>query len=75
MCPAKGGREKKMTKVTYICCSAKKNVVTCSLFYFIFSSNFSNAFFGRFATRGVKKRDKKNRAEISSAPTPKKRKK
>jgi hypothetical protein len=32
----KGGREKKMTKVTYICRRAKKKVVLLTLFYFYF---------------------------------------
>jgi hypothetical protein len=53
--PPKGRRQKKMTKVTYICCSTKKQVVTYSLF---FSSIFFNALFGRFITRGVQKHEK-----------------
>jgi hypothetical protein len=46
-----------MTKVTYICRSAKKKVVT----YFF----FLKAFFGRFVTRGVKKHGKKNPGNLS----------
>jgi hypothetical protein len=34
----------------------------------LFDSIFFNRVFGRFVTRGVQKRDKKNRAKISSAP-------
>jgi hypothetical protein len=38
---SKGRREKQMTKVTHICCSAKKQVVTCSiLFLFLFFYRF-----------------------------------
>jgi hypothetical protein len=55
----KGGHEKKMTKVTYICRSAKKKVVTYFiLFLFLFLSIFVKAFFWRFVTRGVQKHEK-----------------
>jgi hypothetical protein len=58
-----GAPQKKMTEVTCICCSAKKKVVAYSilflfLFLFLFLSTFSNAFFGRFVTRGVQKHEK-----------------
>jgi hypothetical protein len=54
-----GGREKKMTKATYICRSAKKKVVTYFiLFLFLFLSIFLRAVFGRFVTRGVQKHEK-----------------
>jgi hypothetical protein len=42
--------KKKMTKVTYICRSAKKKVVTCFIFIFIFYRFFLKAFLGRFVT-------------------------
>jgi hypothetical protein len=54
----RGAAKRKMTKVTYICRSAKKKVVTyfiLFLFYFYFLSIFFKAFFGRFVTRGVQK--------------------
>jgi hypothetical protein len=59
----RGAAEKKMTKVTYICRSAKKKVVTYFiLFLFLFLSiffiDFFNARFGRFVTRGVQKHEK-----------------
>jgi hypothetical protein len=41
---AKGGREKKRTKVTYIFCGAKKKVATCSYFIFIFIFIFNRFF-------------------------------
>jgi hypothetical protein len=44
-----GGRKKKMTEVTYICCSAKKS----STILFVLSF-FLTRFFGRFVTRGKK---------------------
>jgi hypothetical protein len=51
-----------MTKVTYICCSAKKKVVTYFILFLylflLFSSFCFNAFFGRFVTRGVQKHNK-----------------
>jgi hypothetical protein len=56
----RGAAEKKITKVTYICRSAKKKVVTY-LFYFLFLffyRFFFKAFFGRFVTRGVQKHEK-----------------
>jgi hypothetical protein len=55
----KGRREKKVTKVTYICRSPERKAVTCFiLFLFLFLSNFLSRFFGRFVTRGVQKHDK-----------------
>jgi hypothetical protein len=48
-----------MTKVTYICCSAKtkKQLLTP---FIIFLNRFFNAFFGRFVTKGVRKHGKKS---------------
>jgi hypothetical protein len=54
-------------KVTYICCSAKKKGVTCSiLFLFLFFIDFFlPRFFGRFVTRGVQKhRGNKNSKKL-----------
>jgi hypothetical protein len=65
---AKGRREKKKTKVTYICRSAKKKVVTLFLFLFLFLffiDFFLKAFFGRFVTRGVQKHEKNFFPKIS----------
>jgi hypothetical protein len=58
----RGAAKKKMTKVTYICRSAKKKVVTYFIlfyFYFYFYRFFLKAFFGRFVTRGVQKHENK----------------
>jgi hypothetical protein len=71
---SRGAAKKKMTKVTYICRSAKKKVVTykkCGFFFlrvFFFTLGcfvrfFFNRVFGRFVTRGVQKRDKKKSRE------------
>jgi hypothetical protein len=57
---AKGGRKKKMTKVTYMCRSAKKKS-SCVLFFLI---DFFKAFFGRFVTRGVQNTKKPNFEKI-----------
>jgi hypothetical protein len=62
---SRGAAKKKMTKVTYICRSAKKKVVTyfilfLFLFLFLFLSICFKALFGRFVTRGVQKHGKKN---------------
>jgi hypothetical protein len=61
---ARGAVEKKMTKVTYICRSAKKKgrylLYFVFIFIFIFYRFFLKAFFGRFVTRGVQKHGKKN---------------
>jgi hypothetical protein len=59
----RGAAKKKMTKVTYICRSAKKKVVTYFIlflinFNFIVYRFFFKAFFGRFVTRGVQKHEK-----------------
>jgi hypothetical protein len=49
-----------LTKVTYICRSAKQKVVTyfiLFLFLFLFFIDFFKGFFGRFVTRGVQKHE------------------
>jgi hypothetical protein len=55
---------KKMTKVTYICRSAKKKssylLYFIFIFIFIFYRFVFKAFFGRFVTRKVKNTEKKN---------------
>jgi hypothetical protein len=59
-----------MTKVTYICRSPEKKVVTYFiLFLFLFFIDFFNRVFGRFVTRGVQKHDKKNRKNPSGLIT------
>jgi hypothetical protein len=57
----KGAAKRKRAEVTYICCGAKKKVVTYSVFFLI---DFFDAFFGRFATRGVQKHEKQKSKKI-----------
>jgi hypothetical protein len=55
---SRGAAKEQMTKVTYICRSAKNKVVTYSiffLFYFLCFWGFLGRFFGRIVTRGVQK--------------------
>jgi hypothetical protein len=58
----RGAAKKKMTKVTYICRSAKKKVVTyfiLFLFLFLFLSIFLKGVFGAFRNKGSSKTRKK----------------
>jgi hypothetical protein len=60
----KGGREKQMTKATYICRSAKKKVVTYFLLLlYCFLSIFFKGVFWAFRNKGSSKTRKKKKIE------------
>jgi hypothetical protein len=54
----KGGRKKKLMKVTYICRSPQKKAVTYLLCFVFIFYRFFHRVFGRFVTRGVQKHEK-----------------